>query len=149
MSKSSARYSTHIWTKIGIEPAGMSARALLGLLAFEGVFRTTVLSLALLGAALVACPTAMSAGSMRRAIDSDQSLQAKAEYCMECHGPSARGFVGYYTMPRLAGQSPEYIQRQLQAFAVEVPSFSSNCRLFTRLVPVCVSVLPIISADSQ
>ena len=58
-------------------------------------------------------PTVATAGGMR----ADQGLRGKTEYCMECHGPSARGFVGYYTMPRLAGQSPEYIRAQLAAFA--------------------------------
>jgi len=43
-------------------------------------------------------------------------IEAKFEYCTTCHGPSAEGFRGYYTMPRLAGQQPDYIKNQLQAF---------------------------------
>jgi cytochrome c553 len=43
-------------------------------------------------------------------------LQAKIAYCENCHGVSARGFHGYYPIPRLAGQQPEYIKNQLQAF---------------------------------
>ena len=43
-------------------------------------------------------------------------LQAKIAYCENCHGVSARGFHGYYPIPRLAGQRPEYIKNQLQAF---------------------------------
>jgi cytochrome c553 len=43
-------------------------------------------------------------------------LQAKIAYCENCHGISARGFHGYYPIPRLAGQQPEYIKNQLQAF---------------------------------
>ncbi len=43
-------------------------------------------------------------------------LQAKMAYCENCHGVSARGFHGYYPIPRLAGQQPEYIKNQLQAF---------------------------------
>ena len=43
-------------------------------------------------------------------------LQAKMAYCENCHGVSGRGFQGYYPIPRLAGQQPEYIKNQLQAF---------------------------------
>jgi cytochrome c553 len=43
-------------------------------------------------------------------------IDAKFEYCTTCHGPSAQGFRGFYTMPRLAGQQPLYIENQLHAF---------------------------------
>ena len=43
-------------------------------------------------------------------------LDAKFEYCTTCHGPSAQGFRGFYTMPRLAGQQVQYIENQLHAF---------------------------------
>ena len=43
-------------------------------------------------------------------------LQAKIAYCENCHGVSAKGFHGYYPIPRLAGQQPEYIKNQLEAF---------------------------------
>src|ERR1700722_19414841 len=43
-------------------------------------------------------------------------LQAKMAYCENCHGVSGRGFQGYYPIPRLAAQQPEYIKNQLQAF---------------------------------
>jgi cytochrome c553 len=44
------------------------------------------------------------------------SLAAKIEYCTDCHGSSGQGYRGYYTMPRLAGQQPQYIENQLRAF---------------------------------
>ncbi len=44
-------------------------------------------------------------------------LQAKMAYCTDCHGASGRGYNGYMTMPRLAGQQPEYLINQLKAFA--------------------------------
>jgi cytochrome c553 len=47
---------------------------------------------------------------------SKQALQGKLAYCEECHGSSARGFRGYYPIPRLAGQQTEYLQNQLRAF---------------------------------
>jgi cytochrome c553 len=42
--------------------------------------------------------------------------QGKIEYCMDCHGMSGQGYHGYLVMPRLAGQTPEYIENQLRAF---------------------------------
>ena len=43
-------------------------------------------------------------------------IEAKFQYCTTCHGPSAQGFRGFYAMPRLAGQQPQYIENQLRAF---------------------------------
>jgi cytochrome c553 len=43
-------------------------------------------------------------------------LEAKIAYCKDCHGPAAQGYVGYYPIPRLAGQQPEYLANQLRAF---------------------------------
>jgi cytochrome c553 len=47
---------------------------------------------------------------------SQQELQAKIAYCKTCHGLSGQGFRGSFPMPRLAGQQPEYLENQLQAF---------------------------------
>lgn len=49
-------------------------------------------------------------------IVSQQELKAKTDYCKTCHGLSGQGFRGSYPMPRLAGQQPEYLENQLQAF---------------------------------
>jgi cytochrome c553 len=46
-----------------------------------------------------------------------RGLQAKIEYCTDCHGTSGRGYYGDVTMPRLAGQPPDYLENQLRAFA--------------------------------
>src|SRR4029077_12422458 len=43
-------------------------------------------------------------------------VAAKIGYCKDCHGPSAQGYDGYFPIPRLAGQQPEYLQNQLRAF---------------------------------
>ena len=68
-------------------------------------------------AALVAV---MFAGVARAANDaatvSQQEVQAKLQYCNVCHGVSAQGFLGYYPIPRLAGQQIAYIENQLQGF---------------------------------
>ncbi len=47
---------------------------------------------------------------------SKQAVEAKIKYCEVCHGPSGQGFQGYYPIPRLAGQQPENIKNQLEAF---------------------------------
>ena len=47
---------------------------------------------------------------------SAKDIQAKLAYCEVCHGVSAQGFRGYYPIPRLAGQQPQYLENQLQAF---------------------------------
>jgi cytochrome c553 len=47
---------------------------------------------------------------------SKEELQAKVTYCENCHGASAQGFRGYYPIPRLAGQQPEYVKNQMEAF---------------------------------
>lgn len=43
-------------------------------------------------------------------------VEAKIEYCQTCHGLSAQGYRGWFPMPRLAGQQPQYIENQLRAF---------------------------------
>jgi cytochrome c553 len=47
---------------------------------------------------------------------SQAELKAKVDYCKTCHGLSGQGFRGSFPMPRLAGQQPEYLANQLQAF---------------------------------
>ncbi len=44
------------------------------------------------------------------------SLRAKIQYCTGCHGLSGGGYRGYFPMPRLAGQTGEYFEKQLLAF---------------------------------
>jgi cytochrome c553 len=44
------------------------------------------------------------------------ALKAKTDYCKTCHGLDGQGFLGSFPMPRLAGQQPEYLANQLQAF---------------------------------
>ena len=44
------------------------------------------------------------------------NVQAKMSYCKDCHGPSAQGYRGFFPIPRLAGQQPEYLENQLRAF---------------------------------
>jgi cytochrome c553 len=45
-----------------------------------------------------------------------RTLQAKIQYCTDCHGSSGQGYRGFFPMPRLAGQTNEYFENQLRAF---------------------------------
>lgn len=56
------------------------------------------------------------AGSAGAAGVSGSEVEAKIGYCKDCHGPSAQGYRGYFPIPRLAGQQPEYLENQLRAF---------------------------------
>ncbi len=47
---------------------------------------------------------------------SARDLQAKIQYCSECHQPTGQGYRGATPIPRLAGQQTEYFENQLHAF---------------------------------
>jgi cytochrome c553 len=79
------------------------------------ILKAVSLQLALPSAILVIV-FATTARAEDTATVSKQAVQAKMKYCEVCHGPSGRGFQGYYPIPRLAGQQPDYIKNQLQAF---------------------------------
>ncbi len=71
------------------------------------------LALSLTAAAVI------SLGSVSHATDpavSRAGVTAKIKYCEDCHGTSAQGYRGYFAIPRLAGQQPQYLKNQLQAF---------------------------------
>jgi cytochrome c553 len=44
-------------------------------------------------------------------------VHSKIEFCNYCHGAQGQGYRAYFTMPRLAGQQPEYMVNQLRAYA--------------------------------
>jgi len=75
------------------------------------------ISAALLAVALAtATSLAAHAEEKNKAGFSQSELKAKIDYCKTCHGLQGQGFRGSYPMPRLAGQQPEYLANQLQAF---------------------------------
>lgn len=76
----------------------------------RSISRIAGLSFAL---AIAAVP---AAAENKEAAVSPQALKAKTDYCKTCHGIQGQGFRGAAPMPRLAGQQPEYIKNQLQAF---------------------------------
>jgi len=71
---------------------------------------------AVLVAVLVIVPASAYAETKAPPGVSAQALKAKTDYCKTCHGVDAQGFRGAAPMPRLAGQQPEYVKNQLQAF---------------------------------
>jgi cytochrome c553 len=73
----------------------------------------TAITAAMLAIVVVSSARAEDAG---KATIPPHELQAKAAYCKSCHGPSGQGFHGFYPIPRLAGQQPDYIKNQLRAF---------------------------------
>ena len=75
------------------------------------------LRLALQTMALAAVFSAACHAQDRGALARQGGLEAKLEYCKTCHGLSGQGYLGYFPMPRLAGQQPQYLENQLRAFA--------------------------------
>jgi cytochrome c553 len=69
-----------------------------------------------LSAAMLAVAFCTAGRAEDRGVPARQGLEAKLEYCKTCHGLSGQGYLGYFPMPRLAGQQPEYIEAQLRAF---------------------------------
>ena len=61
-------------------------------------------------------PEAGKAEASRPDAPSRAEFEGKFTYCKTCHGVAGQGFRGAYPMPRLAGQQPEYLQNQLEAF---------------------------------
>jgi cytochrome c553 len=60
---------------------------------------------------------AAAADRAQDAVRADRGgLEAKLQYCKTCHGLSGQGYYGWFPMPRLAGQQPEYLENQLRAF---------------------------------
>jgi cytochrome c553 len=77
----------------------------------NGLKRTLQLAIVIMGSAMTAHAEDVSKGAV-----SKTELDAKFAYCKTCHGLSGQGFRGSFPMPRLAGQQPEYLINQLQAF---------------------------------
>ena len=73
-------------------------------------------SVLLATAFFIAVCAAAHAEDKRASAVSNAELKAKTDYCKTCHGLAGQGFRGSFPMPRLAGQQPEYLENQLQAF---------------------------------
>jgi len=79
------------------------------------IVRATGLRL-ILQAAILIVGFSVSGHAQERMAPAKGGLESKLEYCKTCHGLSGQGYLGYFPMPRLAGQQPEYIEAQLRAF---------------------------------
>jgi cytochrome c553 len=79
-----------------------------------------------------------------RVAASAQDVQAKISYCKDCHGLSAQGYRGYYPIPRLAGQQPEYLENQLRAF---IEHRRTNNIMFNVAHSLSPSMLAALAAD--
>jgi cytochrome c553 len=67
-------------------------------------------------AALMGAGAFAHAEKQKDAPVSHAAFEAKLRYCKTCHGVQGQGFRGAFPMPRLAGQQPDYIANQLNAF---------------------------------
>jgi cytochrome c553 len=92
--------------------------------------------------ALVAAVSGTSrADEATRHVIARQDLEAKIHYCKDCHGQLGQGFRGSYPVPRLAGQSVEYLESK---FEVITEHKQDNATAETFMVPVLGSVDPMI-----
>ncbi len=64
-------------------------------------------------------------------------LRDKLELCTTCHGDHAQGVQAYFTAPRLAGQTVEYLENQFKAISAHR---RDNPAAKTFMVPVMASV---------
>ncbi len=96
----------------------------------------SALQMVILAAVFAAAGRAdVTAAGLKRDID------AKIGYCEDCHGPSAQGFRGFFPIPRLAGQQPEYIENQLRAFVEHRRTNNIMFNVAHSLTPAMISAL--------
>jgi cytochrome c553 len=76
-----------------------------------------------------------------RHVAASGGVAAKISYCKDCHGPSAQGYRGYFPIPRLAGQQPEYLENQLRAFIERRRTNNIMFNVAHTLSPAMVSAL--------
>ena len=61
--------------------------------------------------------TSLGNGTTANAAPDFAHMNKKVTYCISCHHESGAGFNGAVPIPRLAGQTPEYLDAQIKAFA--------------------------------
>jgi cytochrome c553 len=101
----------------------------------------TGLQIGLLGFVLAAAGGACGA---ERSAAGGGEVAAKLAYCLDCHGVSGQGYRGYFPMPRLAGQQPEYLKNQLQAF---IEHRRTNNIMFNVAHSLSPSMIDALAAD--
>ncbi|KAA6182695.1 cytochrome c4 [Thiohalocapsa marina] len=84
------------------------------------IFQTSALTSGLIAAALVStlatgpAVAGTTAGAMKG--DAEKGKEKAGQICQACHGLDGNGIPGQPVWPKLAGQHPEYIQKQLWNF---------------------------------
>ena len=92
--------------------------------------------------ALIATSLFVAAGA--NGAETSGGVQAKLAYCEDCHGTSGQGFHGYFPIPRLAGQQPQYLINQLKAF---VEHRRTNNIMFNVAHSLNTSMMNALAAD--
>ena len=92
-------------------------------------------------ALLAVAPPTPDAHGAERFSKGAGAIQAKLAYCEDCHGRSAQGFHGYFPIPRLAGQQPEYLKNQLEAFVEHRRTNNIMFNVAHALSPAMISAL--------
>jgi cytochrome c553 len=90
---------------------------------------------------VIALSLAERANSAGRSAAAAGDVAAKMAYCQDCHGPSGQGYRGYYPMPRLAWQQPEYLKNQLEAFVEHRRTNNIMFNVAHSLSPAMISAL--------
>ena len=104
---------------LGLRWVTNSMNEVYGLNAKREDWTMAVVSMRVVLAAILAIAYSGTSNAGARAAQKNTrgNLQGKIEYCTYCHGASGQGYQAFYAMPRLAGQTPEYFDNQLQAYA--------------------------------
>jgi cytochrome c553 len=97
------------------------------------------------GLQVALCAVALSPAEHANGAESGSAaggeVAAKMAYCQDCHGPFGQGYHGYFPMPRLAGQQPEYLKNQLQAFVEHRRTNNIMFNVAHALSPAMISAL--------
>jgi cytochrome c553 len=99
-------------------------------------FNSRLMLAAVLAASFPAAAFASDADILSR-----PDVQAKIQYCKDCHGASGQGFNGVYPVPRLAGQMVPYLETK---FEVITEHRRDNATAQKYMKPVLGSVDPAI-----
>jgi cytochrome c553 len=79
------------------------------------------------------------AASHAQSSSDKQTVEAKIRYCKDCHGQQGQGFSGAYPVPRLAGQTIEYLESRID---VITEHRRDNPTTETFMAPALGSVAP-------
>src|SRR5579863_9376993 len=96
------------------------------------------------GAQLALVAASLLVADRARGAETAGNVRAKLAYCEDCHGAAGQGFHGYFPIPRLAGQQPQYLINQLKAF---VEHRRTNNIMFNVAHSLNTSMMNALAAD--